>query len=121
MKMSHQKGQTDCVFCKIATGEIPAKIIYRDDEVFAFPDINPITPVHILVVSVKHITALADMPDEETPLVGKMVRAANQIAKEQGIVKSGYRLTINSGADAGQLVPHLHIHLMGGRRLDWKH
>lgn len=119
--MSAKKGQTDCVFCKIAAGEIPAKIIYRDDEVFAFPDINPITPVHILVLSIKHVPSLADMPDKDTPLVGKMVRAANQIAREQGIAKSGYRLTINSGADAGQLVPHLHIHLMGGRLLDWKH
>jgi histidine triad (HIT) family protein len=119
--MNSKAGKSDCVFCKIASSEIPAKIVYRDDEVFAFPDINPITPVHILVVSVKHIASLADMPDEETPLVGKMVRAANQIAKEQGITKKGYRLTINTGTDAGQLVPHLHIHLMGGRRLDWKH
>jgi histidine triad (HIT) family protein len=97
--------KTDCIFCKIASGEIPAKILYRDEDVFAFPDINPITPVHILVVSVKHIATLADMPDKETSLIGKMVRAANQIAREQGIAKSGYRLTINSGADAGQLVP----------------
>ena len=119
--MSTKQSKADCVFCKIASGEIPAKIIYRDDEVFAFPDINPITPIHILVVSVKHIASLADMTDKETPLVGKMVRAANQIAREQGIAKSGYRLTINSGADAGQLVPHLHRHLMGGRHLDWKH
>jgi len=119
--MVQKQGKTDCVFCKIASGEIPAKIIYRDDEVFAFPDINPITPVHILVLPIKHIASLAEMTDKETPLVGKMVRAANQIAREQGIAKSGYRLTINSGADAGQLVPHLHIHLMGGRHLDWKH
>jgi histidine triad (HIT) family protein len=119
--MSPRQGKTDCVFCKIAAGEIPVKILYRDDEVFAFPDINPITPVHILVLPVKHIASLAEMPDAETPLVGKMVRVANQLAREQGIAKSGYRLTINSGADAGQLVPHLHIHLMGGRHLDWKH
>ena len=119
--MSSKQSKTDCVFCKIASGEIPAKILYRDDEAFAFPDINPITPVHVLVVSVKHIGSLAEMPDAETPLVGKMVRVANQLAREQGILKSGYRLTINSGADAGQLVPHLHIHLMGGRQLDWKH
>ena len=119
--MSPKQRKTDCVFCKIAGGEIPAKILYRDEEVFAFPDINPLTPVHILVVSVKHITSLADMADAETPLVGKMVVVANKVAREQGILTSGYRLTINSGADAGQLVPHLHIHLMGGRHLDWKH
>jgi histidine triad (HIT) family protein len=121
MVMNPEQDKTDCVFCKIAAGKIPAKIIYRDDEVFAFPDIHPLTPVHILVVSVKHIPSLAVMPDKDTPLVGKMVRAANQIAREQGITESGYRLTINSGPDAGQLVPHLHIHLMGGRHLDWKH
>jgi histidine triad (HIT) family protein len=113
--------QTDCVFCKIASGEIPSKILYRDDEVFVFPDINPLTPVHLLVVSVKHITSLAHMVAADTPLVGKMVRVANQIAKEQGLFEKGYRLTINSGADAGQLVPHLHMHLMGGRQLRWEH
>jgi histidine triad (HIT) family protein len=119
--MNRAQIKADCVFCKIASGEIPAKILYRDEEVFAFPDINPITPVHILVLSVKHIPSLAELPDKDTPLVAKMVRAANQIARQQGIAKSGYRLTINSGPDAGQLVPHLHIHLMGGRPLDWKH
>jgi histidine triad (HIT) family protein len=119
--MNPEKSKIDCVFCKIAAGEIPAKIIYRDDEVFAFPDINPLTPVHILVLSIKHIPSLADMTDKDAPLVGKMVKVANHIAREQGIDRSGYRLTINSGPDAGQLVPHLHIHLMGGRRLDWKH
>jgi len=119
--MSPKQSKTDCVFCKIASGEIPSKILYRDEEVFAFPDINPLTPVHILIVSVKHIASLAEMSDTETSLIGKMVRVANKIAREQGIFQSGYRLTINSGADAGQLVPHLHIHLMGGRHLDWKH
>jgi len=77
--------------------------------------------VHLLVVTRKHIPSLAHMVDAETPLVGKMVRVANQLAGEQGIAESGYRLTINSGADAGQLVPHLHMHLMGGRHLDWRH
>jgi histidine triad (HIT) family protein len=119
--MSTEKPVTDCIFCKIASGEIPSKILYRDEEVFAFPDINPLTPVHILVLPVKHIASLAEMRDADAPLFGKMVRVANKLAKEHGIFKSGYRLTVNSGADAGQLVPHLHIHLMGGRHLDWKH
>jgi histidine triad (HIT) family protein len=119
--MSTSKNKTDCVFCKIASGEIPSNILYRDDDVFAFPDINPLTPVHILVLPVKHIASLAEMTDADVPLFGKMVRVANKLAKEHGIFKSGYRLTVNSGADAGQLVPHLHIHLMGGRHLDWKH
>src|SRR3989304_5130625 len=119
--MSARKSQPDCVFYKIAAGQIPAKILYRDDEVFAFPDINPITPVHILVLSVKHIASLADVPDKDTPLIGKMVRVANQLAREQGIAKSGYRLTTNTGAAAGQLAPPRHMPLRGGRPLDWKH
>ena len=117
--MNPKQSQTDCVFCKIAAGEIPSKILYRDEDVFVFPDINPITPVHLLVVSLKHIPSLAHMADADTPLVGKMVAVANKVAREQGLLEKGYRLTINSGADAGQLVPHLHMHLMGGRRLRW--
>ncbi len=119
--MTSAREKTDCIFCKIAAGEIPSNILYRDEDVFAFPDINPLTPVHILVLPIKHIASLADMKDADTLLIGKMVKVANKLAKEHGIFKSGYRLTINSGADAGQLVPHLHIHLMGGRHLDWKH
>jgi histidine triad (HIT) family protein len=111
----------DCLFCKIAAGEIPTELLYQDEDVVVFRDIKPITPVHLLVVSRKHIPSLADMSDEDTPLVGKMTRVANQVAREQGISESGYRLTINSGVDSGQIVPHLHMHLMGGRRLDWKH
>lgn len=119
--MNPKKSHTDCIFCRIAAGEIPSNILYRDEEVFAFPDINPLTPVHILVLPVKHIASLADMTDAEMTLFGKMVRVANKLAKEHGISRSGYRLTVNSGPDAGQLVPHLHIHLMGGRQLAWKH
>jgi len=109
---------TDCVFCQIAAGEIPTELLYQDEEVIVFRDIKPITPV---VVSRKHITSLAEMDDADTPLVGKMTRVANQVAKEQGIAGSGYRLTINSGKESGQIVPHLHMHLMGGRRLKWEH
>jgi len=116
-----ERKDTDCIFCKIASGEIPAELLYQDDDVVVFSDINPLTPVHLLVVSREHIPSLADMTDEETTIVAKMTRAANQVAREQGIAKNGYRLTINSGADSGQIVPHLHMHLMGGRHLDWKH
>ena len=119
--MNPKTKATDCIFCKIAAGEIPAKILYQDEEVFVFPDIKPITPVHLLLVSRKHIPSLAHLADAETPLIGKMVRVANQMAREQGIAGSGYRLTLNSGADSGQLVPHLHMHLMGGRMLRWSH
>jgi histidine triad (HIT) family protein len=112
---------SDCVFCKIIAGEIPTEFVYQDDDVVVFPDINPLTPVHLLVVSRRHIPSLADMSDEDTPLIGRMVRAANQVAREQSIYDKGYRLTINSGAESGQLVPHLHMHLMGGRVLRWDH
>jgi histidine triad (HIT) family protein len=115
------KTDKDCIFCQIAAGEVPATIVYRDEDIVVFEDINPITPVHLLVITREHIPSLAAMTDGQTPLIGKMVKAANQVAREQGIAGKGYRLTINSGADAGQLVPHLHAHLMGGRHLDWKH
>lgn len=118
--MNPEKSKIDCIFCKIISGEIPSKLIYKDKDVVVFPDIHPVAPVHLLVVPVKHIASLADMKDSDAPLVGKMVAAANKVAKEQGLAKNGYRLTINSGADAGQLVQHLHIHLMGGRPLKWE-
>ena len=119
--MNPEQKDTDCIFCKIVSGEIPSNILYQDEDVVVFRDINPLTPVHLLVVTRKHIPSLAHMSDEDTALVGKMTMAANRVAREQGIAESGYRLTINSGADAGQLVPHLHMHLMGGRHLAWKH
>jgi histidine triad (HIT) family protein len=112
---------TDCVFCKIVAGEIPSNIVYQDKDIIAFPDINPLTPTHLLIIPRKHIPSLAQLTDADIPLVGKMTRVANQLAREQGIAGSGYRVTINSGADSGQLVPHLHMHLMGGRKLKWSH
>ncbi len=119
--MSPEQRDKDCIFCKIIAGEIPTELLYQDEDVVVFRDINPITPVHLLVVTRKHISSLAGMTDAEMPLVGKMVKVANRVAREQGIAESGYRVTINSGAEAGQIVPHLHMHLMGGRHLDWKH
>ena len=118
--MNPKQSQTDCIFCKIASGEIPSKFVYKDKDVVIFADIHPVAPVHLLVVPVKHIASLAAMTDADAPLAGKMVAAANKVAKEQGLAKNGYRLTINSGADAGQLVQHLHIHLIGGRPLKWE-
>jgi histidine triad (HIT) family protein len=117
--MNPKQRNPDCIFCKIVAGEIPSNIVYQDEDVIVFPDINPLTPVHLLVVTRKHIPSLAYMTAEDTLLVGKMARAANHVAREQGIARGGYRLTINSGADAGQIVPHLHMHLMGGRQLRW--
>ena len=118
--MNPEKSKTDCIFCKIVSGEIPSKMLYKDKDVVIFPDIRPLTPVHLLVVPVKHIASLADMNDADASLAGKMIAAANRIAKEQGLSKNGYRLTINGGADAGQVVQHLHMHLMGGRPLKWE-
>lgn len=107
----------DCIFCQIVAGKMPSDIIYQDDDVVAFPDINPAAPVHLLIVSRKHILSVAHLSKEELPLIGHMVGVANQLAREKGVSEKGYRLVTNSGEDSGQLVPHLHIHLLGGRRL----
>jgi histidine triad (HIT) family protein len=114
------KQNNDCIFCKIIAGEIPSQIAYRDKDVAVFADINPAAPVHLLVVPVKHIPSVAMMQDADAPLVGKMVAVAKNVAQEKGLAERGYRLTINSGADGGQLVQHLHIHLLGGRPLKWE-
>jgi histidine triad (HIT) family protein len=118
--MTPKQSKPDCIFCKIASGEIDSNIIYRDEDVVVFPDINPVAPVHFLVVPIKHITSLADMKENDAALVGKMTAAANKVARDQGLTKNGYRLTINCGAYAGQVVWHLHMHLMGGRPLKWE-
>ncbi len=107
----------DCVFCKIAAGEIPADILYQDEGVIAFRDINPLAPTHLLIIPRKHIPSLAHLPDAETPLIGHMAKIANQLAKNEGIFESGYRLAISCGEQGGQEVPHLHMHLVGGRQL----
>ena len=111
---------TDCIFCKIIAGEIPSQMAYRDKEVVVFADIKRDVPVHLLVVPVKHIPSLATMTDADMPLVGKMVAAAKKVAGEKGLADKGYRLTMNIGADGGQDVPHIHIHLLGGRPLKWE-
>ncbi len=107
----------DCVFCKIVTGEIPADILYQDDEIIAFRDINPLAPTHLLIIPRKHIPSLARLSEADSPLVGNMVNAANQLAKREGVAEGGYRLVLNCGKQGGQLVPHLHMHLLGGRQL----
>ena len=107
----------DCIFCKIVAGEIPANILYQDEEIIAFPDINPVAPTHLLIIPRKHIPSLAQLPEAESSLIGNMVNAANQLAKREGISENGYRLVINCGEQGGQVVPHLHMHLIGGRKL----
>ena len=107
----------ECIFCQIIAGKIPGEILYQDEEVVAFRDINPQAPTHLLVIPRKHIVSLADLSEDESPLVGRMVSTANKLARKEGIAESGYRLVINSGKQGGQLVPHLHLHLLGGRQL----
>ncbi len=107
----------ECIFCQIIAGKIPSEILYQDEEVVAFRDINPQAPTHLLVIPKKHIVSLADLSEDESPLVGHMVSIANKLARKEGIAESGYRLVINSGKQGGQLVPHLHLHLLGGRQL----
>ena len=107
----------DCVFCKIVAGEIPADVLYQDDEIIAFRDINPMAPTHLLIIPKKHIPSLAQLSDADSSLVGEMVNVANQLAKRESVTESGYRLVINCGKQGGQLVPHLHLHLLGGRQL----
>ena len=107
----------DCIFCKIIAGEIPGNFIYQDEDIIAFPDISPAAPVHLLVISRKHIPSLLELTEAETELVGKMVLMANRLAGEQGIAEDGYRLVVNSGPNGGQVVPHLHVHILGGGKL----
>ena len=107
----------DCIFCKIAAGEVPADILHTDEEVIAFRDINPQAPVHVLIIPGEHIATLADFPEERSVLVGHMVDVANKLAISEGISESGYRLVISCGQQGGQLVQHLHMHLLGGRQL----
>ena len=110
----------DCIFCQIIAGKIPSEILYQDEEVIAFRDINPQAPTHLLIIPRKHITSLADISEAESTLIGHMVNIANRLAKEEGVFERGYRLVISCGEEGGQLVPHLHMHLLGGQRLPGK-
>ena len=103
----------DCLFCKIARGEIPSRKVYEDDEVLAFHDINPARPVHILVIPKRHITSLATTSDADIPVLGRMLAVANKLASENGS-PDGFRVIINSGRVGGQEVAHLHAHIVGG-------
>ncbi|AHB13163.1 histidine triad nucleotide-binding protein [Dehalococcoides mccartyi] len=106
-----------CLFCGIAKGEIPAQIVYKDEDLVAFKDINPQSPVHILIIPRRHIANLTELDEADTELAGKMILLAGKLAREMDIAESGYRLVINSGREGGQVVNHLHLHLLGGRQL----
>ena len=109
----------DCLFCKIISGDIPSNKVYSDEDVYAFHDINPVAPTHILVIPRKHLLNVAEAGDEDQELLGKLMLIANRIAREQGLADKGFRYVINSGEEGGQTVYHLHLHLLGGRRMSW--
>jgi histidine triad (HIT) family protein len=109
----------NCLFCKIAKGEIPANIAYSDDDTIAFHDINPQAPHHVVIIPHKHIETLNDLQEEDSELIGHMAQTAAKIAKQLNIADEGYRLVINCNANAGQSVFHIHAHLLGGRKLAW--
>jgi histidine triad (HIT) family protein len=108
-----------CIFCQIAAREVPAKILYEDEQCVVFQDTNPKAPVHLLVIPRKHITSLNDDLESDKLLLGHMMSIAGRMAKEQGVDGTGYRTVINTNAEAGQTVFHLHFHILGGRSLNW--
>ncbi|WP_139994355.1 histidine triad nucleotide-binding protein [Paenibacillus paridis] len=107
----------DCLFCKIIEGTIPSKKVFENDRILAFHDIQPAAPVHILIIPKKHIPTMNEVTDDDAAVMAELFSVARQIAKEQGIADSGYRLVNNVNADGGQVVYHLHIHLLGGTKL----
>lgn len=109
----------DCLFCKIIKGEIPSQKVYEDEKVYAFYDISPAAPVHVLIIPKEHIPSANALTAENAPVVGHIFRVAAELAKELGIAESGYRVVNNCGEDGGQTVQHLHFHLLGGRSLAW--
>lgn len=109
----------ECLFCRIVRGEIPADIVFEGNDVVAFRDINPKAPTHILVIPRKHIPSLGELEKGDAGIVGEVVWTASEIARQENLDRDGFRLTINSGASAGQTVFHIHAHLMGGRNFDW--
>ncbi len=107
----------DCLFCKIIAGEIPSEKVYEDDQVTAFRDINPVAPTHILIIPNKHIASINELTSDDETLVGHLFTTARDLAKQEGISESGYRLIINVGPDGGQVIYHLHLHLIGGQKM----
>ena len=110
----------DCIFCKIINREIPSDIVYEDDEVIAFKDIRPVTPVHILVIPKKHISSLVELTEEDEAVIGKIYTVINKVAKDAGILEKGFRVIVNCGDDGGQEVKHIHLHVLGGKKLGVK-
>jgi histidine triad (HIT) family protein len=109
----------DCIFCRIARGEAAADIVYDDEVITAFRDINPQAPTHILIIPKQHLESIGDIRAEHEGLLGRMFSIANRLAAQEGIAQSGYRLVVNRGGHGGQSVDHLHLHLLGGRWMRW--
>jgi len=109
----------DCLFCRIVDKQLPAKIVHEDADTVTFEDVNPQAPTHVLVIPRKHIATTNDLAPEDDALVGKMYRAAAEVAKQRGIAETGWRTVMNANSDAGQLVFHIHLHVLGGRRMRW--
>ena len=109
----------DCIFCKIINKEIPASIVFEDEKMIAFNDINPQAPIHILLIPTEHFASLNDIPEEKKSILSHLLLKARQIAQEKGIAEKGYRIVLNTEKDSGQEVFHIHLHLLGGRRMHW--
>lgn len=109
----------ECIFCKIVKKEIPSKIVYEDKDILAFKDINPQAPTHILIIPREHFASLNAIPEEKKEILSSLLLKARQIAEEKGIAQSGYRIVLNTAKDSGQGVFHIHLHLLGGRRMSW--
>jgi len=107
----------DCIFCRIIAAEARSEMLYQDDQITAFRDIHPVAPIHVLIVPNRHIASVNDLAPEDELLLGRMFTATRQLAEQEGIRDSGYRLIVNTGAHGGQVVCHLHLHLIGGQRM----
>jgi histidine triad (HIT) family protein len=107
----------DCIFCRIARGEIPCSKVMETDTILAFNDIHPVAPVHVLIIPKQHIASLDDVKEGQQEIINEMIRAARSIAREKGIAEKGYRVTVNVNPDGGQIIFHLHMHVFGGRKL----
>ena len=110
---------SDCLFCRIVAGEIPSDCLYSDEHLYAFRDINPCAPHHILLIPRKHITSVAHLQPEDESVMGKLLLTASRIAEQQGFASDGYRCVINTGDDGGQTVHHFHLHIVAGRQMTW--
>ena len=112
--------EQQCIFCRIGSKQIPADIVYEDPEMVAFRDIHPIAPVHVLLIPKKHIPSVNELEESDAALIGRMVLRAKELARKEGVFDNGYRLVVNTGAYAGQEIKHLHMHIIGGRKLSGK-